>query len=115
MVSSVYFCAAVADLHALLHHADDEAADDVDDGDDEPAMASPLTNFMAPSMAPKSWLSLLEMPRRLRLRLLHVDEPGAQVGVDGHLLAGHGVEGEARGHLGHALRALGDDDETARW
>ena len=40
-----------------------------------------------------------------------VDGAGAEVGVDRHLLAGHGVEHEARAHLGHALAALGDHDE----
>ena len=38
--------------------------------------------------------------------------PDVEVGVDRHLLAGHRVEGEARGHLGDAPRALGDDDEV---
>ena len=52
MVSSEYVCAAVADVHAALEHADGQAADDVDDVMMMPAMASPLTNFMAPSMAP---------------------------------------------------------------
>ena len=37
--------------------------------------------------------------------------PAAELGVDGHLLAGHRVEREARAHLGHALGPLGDDDE----
>ena len=43
----------------------------------------------------------------LRLR----DQPGVEVGVDGHLLAGHGVEGEAGRDLGDAAGAVGDDDE----
>ena len=40
-----------------------------------------------------------------------VDVPGAQLGVDRHLLAGHGVEREARPDLGDALGALRDHDE----
>ena len=39
------------------------------------------------------------------------DRAGVEVGVDGHLLAGHGVEGEPGGHFADALGALGDDDE----
>ena len=39
------------------------------------------------------------------------DQAGVQVGVDAHLLARHGVQGEAGGHLGHAPGAVGDDDE----
>jgi hypothetical protein len=41
--------------------------------------------------------------------LLLVDEPGVQVGLDGHLLAGHGVQGETGGHFGDA-RGTCDDD-----
>ena len=50
------------------------------------------------------------LSRRARASLL-VDQPRVQVGVDGHLLAGHRVQGEARRHLGDASRALGDDHE----
>ena len=44
-------------------------------------------------------------------RLGLVDEAGVEVGVDGHLLAGHGVEGEPCGDFRDAGGALGDDDE----
>jgi hypothetical protein len=50
---------------------------------------------------------LLAAPSRLVL----VDEAGVEVGVDGHLLAGHRVEGESGGDLGDAAGAVGDDDE----
>ena len=45
------------------------------------------------------------------LGFLLVDHAGVQVGVDGHLLAGHSVEGEPGGHFADARGALGDDDE----
>ena len=41
-----------------------------------------------------------------------VDQAGREVGVDRHLLAGHGVQGEAGGDFGDAAGALGDDDEV---
>ena len=74
------------------------------------AMASPLTNFIAPSMAPNKWLSR-SSPRRSRLRLGLIDVAGAQVVVDRHLLARHRVEAESGGDFGDALATLGDDDE----
>ena len=74
-------------------------------------MASPRTNFEAPSMAPKKPLSSSSFLRR-RARLLLVDQAGGEVGVDRHLLARHGVEVEARGDFGDAAGALGDDDEV---
>ena len=47
-----------------------------------------------------------------QLRFLLVDHAGRKVGVDRHLLAGDGVEGEARADFGDTRRALGDDDEV---
>ena len=44
-------------------------------------------------------------------RLVVGDLAGVEVGVDRHLLAGHRVEGEARGHLGDAAGAVRDHDE----
>ena len=76
-----------------------------------PAMASPRTNFEAPSMAPKKPDSS-SIWRAAPARLVLVDQAGGEVGVDRHLLAGHGVEVEARGHLGDAAGALGDDHEV---
>ncbi len=40
------------------------------------------------------------------------DDAGVEVGVDRHLLAGQGIEGEAGAHLGNAPGALGDDHEV---
>jgi hypothetical protein len=45
-------------------------------------------------------------------RLLLGDLPGVQVGVDRHLLARHGVEGEAGTDLGDAPGAVRDDHEV---
>ena len=76
-----------------------------------PATASPRTNLAAPSMAPKKALSS-SSSRRRRRGLGLVDQPGREVGVDRHLLAGHGVQGEPGRDLGDAAGALGDDDEV---
>ena len=40
-----------------------------------------------------------------------VDEAGGKVGVDRHLLAGHGVQREARRDFGDAAGTFSDDDE----
>ena len=62
-------------------------------------------------MAPKKALSSSSVLAALA-RLVLVDQAGGEVGVDRHLLAGHGVEVEARRDFGDAARALGDDDEV---
>src|SRR5690606_35488527 len=39
------------------------------------------------------------------------EDAGVQIRIDGHLLAGHSVQGEAGRDLGDAAGALGNDDE----
>ena len=65
------------------------------------------------------WLNRLRRPLRLKFAswaicrggcgLVFVDQSGVEVGVDCHLLAGHGVQGEARCDLGRSHRAMADD------
>ena len=100
----------LAQRHALLEHADDQAADDVDDGDDDAGDGVALDELHGAVHGAVELRLALE-GGAAAAGLVQVEGAGAQVGVDAHLLAGHGVEGEARGHLGDALGALGDDDE----
>ena len=76
-------------------------------------MASPRTNFEAPSIAPKKELSS-SSSRRRRWASLSSIRPRRQIRVDRHLLAGDGVEREARADFGDTRRALGDHDEIDR-
>ncbi len=101
------------DGEAALHHPDEDSADDVDDGDEEPGDGVALHELggaVHRAVEVGELGDLLAAAPRLAL----VEEPGVEVGVDRHLLAGHGVQGEARRDLGHAPRALGDDDEVDR-
>jgi hypothetical protein len=61
-------------------------------------------------MEPKK---LASSPTSARRRLASfVDQAGVQVGVHGHLLAGHGVQREAGRDFGNALGALGNHHEV---
>ena len=40
-----------------------------------------------------------------------VDQAGIQIGVDAHLFAGHGIQGETGGHFGDAAGTFGDYHE----
>ena len=94
----------------VLGHADGEAADQVDRGDDDggdgvaadelrgPVHRSVEVGLVGHLLAPAPCLDL-------------VDGSGVQVGVDGHLLARHAVEREASRDLGHPAGAGGDHDE----
>ncbi len=76
-----------------------------------PAAASPRTNLLAPSMAPKNSDSCASSSRRRRASRSSMIPAARSASID-HLLAGHGVEDEAGRHLGDAVRALGDDREV---
>jgi hypothetical protein len=45
------------------------------------------------------------------LRFLLIDDARAQIGVDGHLFARHGIQRKASRHFGNAFRTLCDYDE----
>jgi hypothetical protein len=103
----------LAEREAALHHPDEDPADDVDEGDQDRGDGVPLHELRGAVHGPEEVgrsRDLLAAPARLLL----VDQPRAQVGVDGHLLARHRVEREARRHLGHASGALRDHDEVDR-
>ncbi len=46
-----------------------------------------------------------------KLSFVLVDQTRRHVGINGHLFAGHGIEGKARRDFGDTARTLGDDHE----
>ena len=95
----------------VLEDADREAADDVDEQDQDAGdrvAAHELRRAVHRAVEVRLLGDLGAAPARLVL----ADQAGVEIGVDRHLLAGHGVEGEARADLGDAPGALGDDDEV---
>ena len=97
-------------IHPQHGHADDEPADDIDKHN----------NDAGDGVAANEFRGAVHGPVKIRLaryflaalpRLVLGDEPGIEVGVDRHLFAGHGIEGEPRGHFGNAALAFGDDHE----
>ena len=100
----------VGEAQVLLGDADDDAADDVDEGDEQRRDGVAAHEFRGAVHGAEEGRLVLELLAPF-LRLLLVDEAGREIGVDRHLLARHGVEREARRDLGDAPRALRDDDE----
>ena len=100
----------LAERHALLHDADDDAADEVDAGDEDAGHRVALDELRG-TVHRAVEVGLLGDLGAALARLLVGDLAGVEVGVDRHLLARHGVEGEAGAHLGHAAGAVRDDDE----
>ncbi len=100
-------------VDAVLQDADDEAGDDVDDGDEDGRQRVALGEAdRAVHRAVEVGFTAHPVAAQPRLGL--VDGAGVEVGVDGHLPARHGVEGEARRHFRDADGAVVDDDELNR-
>ena len=97
----------------VVGYADEHAAGEIQRDDDERGdriAFDELTGAVHRSVEVRLALNGLA----LAPRPLGIEDAGVNVGVDRHLLAGHGVEREARRYLGHALRAARDDDELDR-
>ena len=95
----------------MLPDADDEAADEIDEQDQD-RRDRVAAHELAGAVHGAEEIRLVRHLLAPAHRLFLVDEAGVEIGVDRHLLAGHAVEHEARGDLGDAARALGDDDEV---
>lgn len=102
--------AGVGEGQTLLRHADDHAADHVDEDDQEAGDGVAADEFRGAVHGAEEAALVLQLLAPLLGDLL-VDQAGGEIGVDRHLLAGHGVEVEAGGDFGDTARTLGDDDE----
>ncbi len=89
----------VRQAHAVAHGADDQPADDVDEQDQD-AGDGVAADELAGAVHGAVEVRLLGDLLPSGAGLLVGQKPGVQIGVDGHLLAGQGVQGEPRAHLG---------------
>ena len=101
----------IGERHAVPQQPDREAADDVDDRDQQArhrVTADELRRTVHGAVEAAFLLQLFSA----QTRHLLVDPARGELGIDRHLLARHRVEAEARRHLGNSARALGDDHEV---
>jgi hypothetical protein len=96
------------EVHAL-DQGDADAADQVDGRDDE-AGHGVAAHELRGAVHGAVELRLAPDLVAARLGLVGRDQAVVELGVDRHLLAGHRVEGEARGHLADAPGALRDHE-----
>lgn len=97
-------------VHVVARGADDDAAENIDGGDDEARNRVAAHEFRGTVHGAEEGAFLFQLAAAA-LRFLFIDQAGRKVGIDGHLLAGNGVEGKARAHFRDTRRALGDDEE----
>ena len=95
----------------MLEHTDGHAADQVDEQNQQ-AGDGVTAHKLAGTVHGTVELSFLGNFGPAGLGLALVDQAGVEIGVDGHLLAGHGVEGKTRAHLGNPPGALGHHHEV---
>jgi hypothetical protein len=93
--------------------ADDDAAEHVDGGDDQARDGVAAHKLRGTVHGAEEGAFLFQLAAA-QLRFLFVDDAGGQVGIDRHLLAGDGVEGEARADFRDTRGALGDHQEVHR-
>ena len=98
------------EIQIMLNHAYDQAADNVDDGHHD-AGHRIAAHILAGTVHRAVELGFLGNFGTPLARFLLTDQAGVQIGVNRHLLAGHGIQGEARADFRDAPRALGDDHE----
>ena len=96
--------------HPPHQHADAETADDVDGRDDQTGDGVAFDKFHGAVHGAEE-LAFGGEFSTAATGLLDVDGARAHVGVDTHLLSGHGVQCESRGDFGDTLRTFRDDDE----
>ena len=95
-------------VHIFLDHADGDAAHDVDQGDEHAGVDVAGDEF-ARAVHSAIEVGLLPHGGPAVGGFFLINKPGVEVGLNGHLLAGHGVQGKARRHFGDARGARGDD------
>ncbi len=101
-------CEAIEQGPVVLEHADVQAAQDVDEGDDDAGDGVAAHEF-AGAIHGAVEIGLLCDVGAAFSRFGFVDDSGVEVGVDGHLFAGHRVQGESSGNFGNSRGAFGDD------
>ena len=101
----------MANVHAVLHHADQQPADHVNHHNEnagDGVAAHELTGAVHRTVE----VRFLRHFATARFRLLFADQASVQVGVDRHLFARHAVKHEARAHFRDTPCAFGDNHEV---
>ncbi len=94
----------------MLEHADVETSEDVDEGDDNAGDGIAADEF-AGTVHGTVEVGFLCDIRTAFSSFGFADDAGIKIGVDRHLLAGHGVQGETGGDFRDSRGAFGDDGE----
>ena len=95
----------------MLRHADDEAANDVDEKYQQTGNRI-TTHKLAGTVHGAKKFGFIAHFGAAAFGFFFVDGAGVQIGINGHLFAGHGVQRKARADLCNALGTLGHHNEV---
>lgn len=95
-------------VHILLDHTDDDTAHKVHQGD-EHACVYVARNKFAGTVHGAVKICFLAQPCTAGIGLFFIQQASVEVGFNGHLLAGHGVQGEAGRHFCDTRGTSGDN------
>ncbi len=90
---------------------DDDAAENIDRGDDQAGDRIAAYELRGTVHRTEERAFLLQLAAAA-LRFLFIDDAGGQIRIDRHLLAGNGIQCEARADFGDTGGTLGDNDEV---
>jgi len=103
--------AGIDETHLVLGHTDGDTTDQVDEQNQQ-ACHCITAHKLAGTIHRAIEVSFLGNFRAPRFGLLLIDQAGVEIGIDRHLLAGHGVQGKTCGNFGNTPGALGDHHEV---
>jgi hypothetical protein len=110
MESSVKRCNDSVTVMPFACDADGEAAENVDQRDQDGRDGIAAHELARPVHRAVEVRFLFHLAAA-GAGLFFIDDAGAEFGINRHLFAGHGIQGEPRRDFRDAARALGDDDE----
>ena len=103
--------AGFADRHPVTEGSDGETADDVDE-QNENARDGVAAGELARTVHGAVEVGFRSDVGATRACLVLRDQTGVEIGVDGHLFTGHGVQGESGADFRDTAGALGDHHEV---
>ena len=103
--------AAADDGHVVPQHANHDSAEHIDGSYDKPGNRIAADEFRGAVHRTEESAFLFEFAPA-RLSLLLVDDPGGEIGVDCHLLAGDSVQRKSGANLGDPGCTLGYDEKV---
>ncbi len=98
-------------IQIMLQDSDDEPTNDIDEQNHDPCHGISAHKLAGPIHGPIKIRFLGNIEATLTGFFL-TDQTGIEIGIDGHLFTGHGIQGKTGAHLSNSARSFGDHDKV---